>query len=148
MDIRHLVADSTVYIPVSVPGGLLSIGDAHAAQGDGEVCITAIEMAAEVRVRVDIVRGMPIVEPQFRTPAVPATPGGRGCFATTAHGPDLFAASRQAVRYMIDHLVAERGLSREEAYIVCSVAADLRICEVVDAPNWIVAAMLPESIFV
>ncbi|MCL6641640.1 MAG: acetamidase/formamidase family protein, partial [Candidatus Rokubacteria bacterium] len=62
-------------------------------------------------------------------------------------GPDLYRAAQQAVRYMIDHLVAERGLSREEAYALCSVAVDLRISEVVDAPNWIVSALLPESIF-
>ena len=63
------------------------------------------------------------------------------------HGPDLFAASQQAVRYMIDHLVETRGLSREQAYVVCSVAVDLKISEIVDAPNWIVSAFLPESIF-
>jgi acetamidase/formamidase len=148
MDIKHLVEGSTVYIPVFAPGALLSIGDAHAAQGDGEVCITAIEMAAQVRVRVDIVRGRLIAEPQFRTPPALVSSRDRGCFATTSHGPDLFESSRQAVRYMIDHLVAERGLSREEAYIVCSVAVDLKICEIVDAPNWIVSAVLPESIFV
>ena len=68
-------------------------------------------------------------------------------YATTAHGPDLYPAAQQAVRYMIEHLVEERGLSPEEAYILCSVAVDLRISEIVDAPNWIVSAFLPESIF-
>ena len=68
--------------------------------------------------------------------------------ATTAHGPDLHECARQAVRHMIDHLVRERGLSREEAYILCSVAVDLRISEIVDAPNWIVSAFLPEDVFV
>jgi acetamidase/formamidase len=147
MDIKHLVAGSTVYIPVFAPGALLSIGDAHAAQGDGEVCITAIEMAAQVRVQVDIIRARPIAEPRFRTPGSVRMASSRGAFATTSHGPDLYEASRRAVRYMIDHLVVERGLSREEAYIVCSVAVDLKICEIVDAPNWIVSAFLPESIF-
>ncbi len=71
---------------------------------------------------------------------------GRG-IATTANGPDLYASAQQAIRYMIDHIVEERGLSREEAYVVCSVAADLKISEIVDAPNWIVSAFLPESIF-
>lgn len=147
MDIKHLVAGSTVYIPVFAPGALLSIGDAHAAQGDGEVCITAIEMAAQVRVQVDIIRARPIAEPRFRTPGSVRMASSRGAFVTTSHGPDLYEASRRAVRYMIDHLVVERGLSREEAYIVCSVAVDLKICEIVDAPNWIVSAFLPESIF-
>jgi acetamidase/formamidase len=68
-------------------------------------------------------------------------------FVTTAHGPDLYAAAQQAIRYMIDHLGRERGLGREEAYALCSVAVDLRISEIVDAPNWIVSAFLPESIF-
>ena len=67
---------------------------------------------------------------------------------TTANGPDLFANAQQAIRYMIEHLVAERGLSREEAYILCSVAVDLKISEIVDAPNWIVSAFLPEGVFV
>ena len=66
----------------------------------------------------------------------------------SAVGPDLFAGAQQAIRYMIDHLATERGLSREEAYILCSVAVDLKISEIVDAPNWIVSAFLPESIFV
>ena len=68
-------------------------------------------------------------------------------YATTAHGPDLHECARQAVRHMIDHLVRSRGLSREEAYILCSVAVDLRISEIVDAPNWIVSAFLPEDVF-
>ena len=69
------------------------------------------------------------------------------CYVTTAHGPDLFAGAQQAIRYMIEHLVEERGLSREEAYILCSVAVDLKISEIVDAPNWIVSAFLPETVF-
>jgi acetamidase/formamidase len=69
-------------------------------------------------------------------------------YVTTAHGPDLFASSQQAIRYMIEHLVETRGLSREEAYVLASVAVDLRISEIVDAPNWIVSAFLPESVFV
>jgi acetamidase/formamidase len=144
MDIRQLTAGSIVYLPVWVDGALLSVGDAHAAQGDGEVCVSAVEMSARVTLRVDLRRGRSLREPQFRTPGQPA----RGAeFATTAHGPDLFAASRQAVRYLIEHMAAERGLTREEAYVVASVAADLRISEIVDAPNWIVSAFLPEAIF-
>jgi acetamidase/formamidase len=146
MDVKQLTAGTTLYLPVLVEGALFSIGDAHAAQGDGEVCITAVEMSARATLRFSLRQGWALPEPQFRTPDTPR--GARGaCFATTAHGPDLFAASQQAIRYMIDHLVAERGLSREEAYIVCSVAADLRISEIVDTPNWIVSAFLPESIF-
>jgi acetamidase/formamidase len=146
MDIKQLTAGSRVMLPVWVEGALVSVGDGHAAQGDGEVCVTAVEMAARVTLRFGLERGRALKEPQFRTAGTPA--GARGpCFATTAHGPDLFASAQQAVRYMIEHLVAERGLSREEAYILSSVCVDLRISEIVDAPNWIVSAFLPESVF-
>jgi acetamidase/formamidase len=146
MDIRQLTAGTTVYLPVWVDGALLSVGDAHAAQGDGEVCVSAVEMAAQVTVRIGLRHGRALREPQFRTS--PLGQPSRGAeFATTAHGPDLFASAQQAVRYLIEHLVAERGLTREEAYVVASVAADLRISEIVDAPNWIVSAFIPEGIF-
>jgi acetamidase/formamidase len=146
MDIKQLAAGTRLYLPVLMEGALFSVGDAHAAQGDGEVCVTAVEMAARVTVTFELEPPRGLREPQFRTPDTPRGARGR-CFVTTAHGPDLFASSQQAVRYMIEHLVAERGLSREEAYILSSVAVDLRISEIVDAPNWIVSAFLPESVF-
>ncbi len=148
MDIKQLVAGTTLYLPVWVDGALFSIGDGHAAQGDGEVCVTAVEMMARVTLRFGLEPGRHLKEPQLRTRGPLAAGANRGpYFATTAHGPDLFAAAQQAVRYMIDHLVAERGLAREEAYIVSSVAVDLKISEIVDTPNWIVSAFLPECIF-
>jgi acetamidase/formamidase len=148
MDVKQLTAGTTLYLPVWVDGALFSVGDGHGAQGDGEVCVTAVEMMARVALRFDLQPGRGLREPQFRTrgPLAAATNVGPH-YATTAHGPDLFASAQQAVRYMIDHLVAERGLSREEAYVVASVAVDLKISEIVDAPNWIVSAFLPESIF-
>jgi acetamidase/formamidase len=148
MDIKQLTAGTTLFLPVLVDGALFSAGDAHAAQGDGEVCVTAVEMSARVTLRFDLQSGRRMPEPQLRTRGPIDVATNRGpYYAVTAHGPDLFASSQQAVRYMIDHLVEERGLSREEAYIVCSVAVDLKISEIVDAPNWIVSAFLPESIF-
>lgn len=148
MDVKHLVAGTTLSLPVWVDGALFSVGDAHAAQGDGEVCVTAVEMMGQVTVRFGLAPGRELKEPQFRTSKAFAGAADRGpCFVTTAHGPDLFASAQQAIRYMIDHLATERGLSREEAYILCSVAVDLKISEIVDAPNWIVSAFLPESIF-
>jgi acetamidase/formamidase len=106
-------------------------------------------MMAQVTCRFDLLPGRRLREPQFRTRGPLAARTNTGPhYATTAHGPDLFRASQQAIRYMIDHLVEERGLSREEAYILCSVAVDLKISEIVDAPNWIVSAFLPEGIFV
>ncbi len=146
MDIKHLTVGSTLYLPVWVDGALFSIGDGHGAQGDGEVCVTAVEMAAHVTLRFNLRRGHLLPEPRLRTSAAARRPEGTR-FVTTAHGPDLFASAQQAIRYMIDHLVEERGLSREEAYILSSVAVDLSISEIVDAPNWIVSASLPESIF-
>jgi acetamidase/formamidase len=148
MDVKQLTAGATLYLPVWVDGALFSVGDGHAAQGDGEVCVTAVEMMARVTLRFDLQRGRRLAEPQLRTrgPLAPGTNRGP-YFATTAHGPDLFAAAQRAIRYMIDHLVAARGLGREEAYIVASVAVDLKISEIVDAPNWIVSAFLPETIF-
>ena len=149
MDIKQLCAGSTLYLPVLVDGALFSIGDGHGAQGDGEVCITAVEMSARVTLRFSLQRGRRIAEPRFRTAGPIGTRTNRGPhFATTAHGPDLYANSQQAIRYMIEHLVEERGLTREEAYVLCSVAVDLKISEIVDAPNWIVSAVLPESVFV
>ena len=145
VDIRQLTAGTTVYLPIWVDGALLSVGDAHAAQGDGEVCISAVEMSAHVTLRFGLRHGQPLREPQFRTPGPQPSRGAE--YATTAHGPDLFASAQQAIRYLIEHMVAERGLTREEAYVVASVAADLRISEIVDAPNWIVSAFLPEAIF-
>jgi acetamidase/formamidase len=105
-------------------------------------------MNARVTLRFGLLPGRRLEEPQLRTggPLSARTNTGRH-FATTAHGPDLFAAAQQATRYMIEHLVRERGLSREEAYILSSVAVDLKISEIVDAPNWIVSAFLPESVF-
>jgi acetamidase/formamidase len=149
MDIKQLIAGSTLWLPVLVEGALFSAGDAHAAQGDGEVCVTAVEMSGRITIRFGLQSGRRLAEPQLRTPVPPSQATNRGAhFATTAHGPDLFASSQQAIRYMIDHMVEERGLSREQAYVVCSVAVDLKISEIVDAPNWIVSAFLPESIFV
>lgn len=148
MDVKQLTEGTTLWLPVWVEGGLFSVGDAHAAQGDGEVCISAVEMSARITLRFDLDPGRGLAEPQLRTrgPIGGRTNTGPH-FATTAHGPDLFQAAQQAVRHMIDHLVRERGLSREEAYVLASVAVDLRISEIVDAPNWIVSAFLPESIF-
>jgi acetamidase/formamidase len=149
MDIKQLTAGTTLYLPVWVDGALFSVGDGHAAQGDGEVCINAVEMAAQVTLRFDLLPDRKLPEPRLRTRGpIGARTNIGPHYATTAHGPDLYRAAQQATRYMIDHLVEERGLSREEAYVVCSVAADLKISQIVDAPNWIVSAFLPESVFV
>jgi len=103
-----------------------------------------------VTLRFNLLKGANIPELRFTTPAgkkLTVTDEG-GYFVTTAHGPDLFKNAQQAVRYMIDHLVKEHSLTREQAYCLCGAAVDLKISEIVDAPNWIVSAYLPLSIFV
>lgn len=144
LDIRHLTAGATLYLPVGVEGALLSLGDTHAAQGDGEVCGTAIESAMDVVVRVSLRRDFSVSAPQYDVPGVPEP--GR-CHVCTGVGPDLLEAARDAVRAMIAWLGERHGIDREEAYALVSVACDLRIHEVVDAPNWVVGAFLPEDMF-
>lgn len=149
IDIRHLTAGARLFLPVWVEGALFSCGDCHAAQGDGEVNGTGIETPMTVRLRFNVIKQANLPELRFITP-----PGKKltvadtgGYYATTAHGPNLFANAQQAVRYMIDHVTGEYGLTREEAYCLCGAAVDLKISEIVDAPNWIVSAYLPLGIF-
>jgi len=146
MDIRGLVAGATLHLPVHVEGALFSTADCHAAQGDGEVSGTGIESSMTVTMRFDLRKGANLQEPQFFTPSPLTKTDTKGYFATTAHGPELFVNSQYAVRYMIDWLEAEHGFSRSQAYCLCSAAADLKISEIVDAPNWVVSCYLPLSV--
>ena len=145
MDIKQLTTGSTLFLPVAVEGALFSCGDGHAAQGDGEVCVTAIETTMTATLRLTVRRDLRIVGPEFETTSAGAQPGRH--YVTTGIAPDLMEATKAAVRAMIAHLVAACGLTREEAYVLCSVAADLKISEVVDAPNWVVSAFVPLSLF-
>ena len=149
IDIRHLTPGARVFFPVLVPGALFSCGDCHSAQGDGEVNGTGIETLMSVTLIFNLQKGANIPELRFITP-----PGKKltvadegGYFVTTAHGPDLFKNSQQAIRYMIDYLASEYNMTREQAYCLCGAAVDLKISEIVNAPNWIVSAYLPLSIF-
>ncbi|MGH2561260.1 MAG: acetamidase/formamidase family protein [Thermomicrobiales bacterium] len=149
MDVKQLTAGSTLYLPVQVRGGLFSAGDAHAAQGDGEVCGAGIEMESVTTLRFTLRQDLVLTQPRFET--FGPLPGGwndAGHIATTGIGPDLFEATRDAVRQMISLLVDDLELTREEAYVLCSVAVDLKISEIVDAPNWLVSAFLPKGLFV
>lgn len=148
LDIRDLTRGSRLLLPVAVPGALFSLGDTHAAQGDGEVCGTAIESAMTVRLRLSLVKNAGIRQPQYRVPATASSTEPRGFYATTGVGPDLMAAAKDAIRAMIDHLGKEYRLESTLAYALCSVAVHLRISEIVDAPNWVVSAVLPDGIFV
>ena len=148
MDTRDLNAGSVLYLPVEVPGALFSMGDAHAAQGDGEVCGTAIESPIRVSVKFEVVKGLKLNFPRFET-AGPVTRhlDEKGYEVTTGVGPDLMEAARAAVGDMIELISREHGLSPAEAYMLCSVCADLRISEIVDAPNWIVSFYFPRVVF-
>ncbi|HET6947779.1 MAG TPA: acetamidase/formamidase family protein, partial [bacterium] len=118
------------------------------AQGDGEVCGTAIESPMTISLRFTVVRQARLRRPQFELAAAPTKHiDEQGYHATTGIAPDLMAAARDAIRDMIDYLGREHKLAPELAYALCSVAVDLRISEVVDAPNWLVSAYLPRSIF-
>ena len=149
LDIRQLVAGSRLYLPVDVPGALLSIGDLHFAQGDGEVCGTAIEVAGAVTVVLHVHQDHERRSrfPSFEAPARP----GRRAFATTGipvdNAMDLSVAAREALGAMIDHLVATYGFQAAAAYALCSAVVDLRLSEVVDIPYPVVSALLPLDIF-
>ena len=148
MDIRQLTAGTVLSLPVLVPGALFSTGDAHAAQGDGEVSGTAIECNATVTLRFDLRKGRTIPTPQFRTagPLRPRSDAGPW-FAATGHDTDPRAAARAALLGVLDHLVAEHGLTPARAGILASACVDLRISQVVNAGTWTVTALLPLSVF-
>jgi acetamidase/formamidase len=148
MDTRHLVAGTTLYLPVFVPGANLSMGDGHATQGDGEVCGTAIETPMRVTVRVTARNDLHVTGPEFEAAADPWAAQRQGRrYATDGIGPDLMTAARDATRRMIEWLGREHGLDPIQAYLLCSVAVDLRISEIVDVPNWVVTAHCPLDIF-
>ena len=162
MDAKQLTGGSRLLIPVNVEGALYSVGDGHFAQGDGECCITAIEMGATAAVRFRVHQGeaarLGIRWPRFSHPgyfAAPEWAAPRNFIATMGmpvredgvqEGEDLTLAARNALINMID-LLQERGWSKQQAYIICSVAVDLRVSNVVDLPNVTVSAFLPEDIF-
>lgn len=159
MDIKQLTAGSVLTLPVDVRGALFSAGDCHFAQGDGEVTGTAIEIVGTIRLRFHVVKPddqdwrprFPVVEyaeppretarPFFATTGIPVDAEGRNGYL------DLTMAAREALREMISYLTTSRGLTREQAYVLISVAGDLRISEGVDVPNPIVSVHLPVDVF-
>lgn len=163
VDIKQLGAGAHLLVPVHTPGALFSAGDAHFAQGDGEVCGTAIEMCAALHVRFGLLKGAAtsrgVRYPQFykanASVATAEAPSG-GYYATTGlsvtaegeqHSEDLTLAARNAVLSMIDYLSSQRGWTRQQAYAICSVAVDLKVSELVDVPSFVVSALLPLRIF-
>lgn len=151
IDTRHLNVGARLRLPVFVPGAMFSAGDCHATQGDGEVCVTGIECPMRFSLRFEVVKGA-APKPwsySFTTPPGSLQPryDTAGYQAFTALGPDLMEDAKSAVRYAIDWLQREKGLSREDAYILCSLAADLKISQIVDQPNWGVSAYVSLAVF-
>jgi acetamidase/formamidase len=147
MDIRDLAEGAELYLPVEVPGGLFSVGDTHAAQGDGEVCGTAIESPCSLQAKFDLIKGANLAFPRFTTPGpVSRHLDSKGYEVTTGIGPDLMIGARNAVMGMIDLLSRRYNMASVEAYMLCSVCADLRISEIVDLPNWVVSLYFPRVV--
>ena len=138
MDDPNIGAGVTVYFPVFVKGALFSIGDTHAVQGMGEVVGTAVEAPMRILFRISVVKGHSIEEPQYETDDYYATTG----FATT-----IDEAALKATRYMIKHIEDTYGLSKAEAYMLCSLIGDLKIAEVVDLPHVLVTMHIPKDVF-
>jgi formamidase len=141
MDIRQLGAGSSVLLPVGVPGALLSLGEGHAAMGDGEICGTGVETSARTVLEIELVKDRPISAPILET--VPAARRSGAALVTTGVGPDLLAAARDAARSLVDETVRRTGLSPVHAYILASLTADLIVSEIVDLPNFVVSLHLP-----
>lgn len=138
MDDPNIVEGTTVYFPVFVEGGLFSIGDAHAAQGMGEVCGTAIEAPMRFVYEIEVLKGgRAIDEPEYETDDY---------YAVTAFGTSIDEAAKKAVKYMVGYLEAEHDLTSSEAYALCSLAGDLKIAEVVDVPHMLVAMHMSKEV--
>ncbi|MDX1718284.1 MAG: acetamidase/formamidase family protein, partial [Anderseniella sp.] len=123
LDNKELVAGSTLYLPIHVDGALFSCGDGHGAQGDGEVCVTAIETALQGTFRLSVRDDLQLSYPRAETPTHVITMGMH---------EDLDRCAEMALRDMIAWIVAQTGLSREDAYMLCSLAGDLRITQTVN----------------
>ncbi len=147
LDLRDITKGAKVYLPVAVDGALLSIGDTHAAQGDGEVCGTAVESSMKIKVSCRVIKNEPIRTPRVLTPTLSAKKEISAQYITTGIGTSLEQAAGDAIKEMIDYLNKEYKLEPEVAYCLCSVAVNLRISEVVNIPNWVVSASLPLEIF-
>lgn len=138
MDDPNMVEGTTVYFPVFVEGGLFSIGDTHAVQGLGEVSGTAIEAPMRIIYQIEVIKGKDYLkEPQYETDDY---------YAVTGFGTTIDEASKKAVGYMVDYLSAEHNLDRRDAYMLCSLAGDLHIAEVVDVPHMLVTMHMSKEV--
>ena len=144
MDVRELSAGATLYLPVLNPGALFSAGDAHAAQGDGEVSINGIECPADVTLRFQLHTGKPLPGPLLESQ--PPQAQEAEAWVVVESAPDVLAAARGATSRMIDLLMARWGFLEVHAYLLCSVAMNLRLCQVVNEPMFTISAAMPKPV--
>jgi acetamidase/formamidase len=145
MDVRELSQGATLYLPVLNRGALFSAGDAHAAQGDGEVCINGIECPANVTLRLHLHKQRPLAGPIVES-AARDEPGVSEAWIVVESGTDAIAAARAATSRMIDLLAERWGFSEVHAYLLCSVAMHLRLSQVVNEPMFTVSAAIPKHV--
>jgi acetamidase/formamidase len=146
MDVRELCAGATLYLPVFNPGALFSAGDAHAAQGDGEVCINGIECPANVTLRFQLHKSCALAGPLIESSSVRKQNTADDAWIVVESLNDAAAAARDATSRMVDLLVARWGFSDVHAYLLCSVAMHLRLSQVVNEPMFTVSAAMPKSV--
>jgi acetamidase/formamidase len=148
MDVRELCDGGALYLPVLNPGALFSAGDAHAAQGDGEVCINGIECPADVTLRFQVHKRRVLPGPMLETPAGRKleSDSEAGEWIVVESAADATAAARAATSRMIDLLADRWGFSPVQAYLLCSVAMNLRFSQVVNEPIFTVSAAIPKQI--
>jgi len=148
MDVRELCAGATLYLPVLNRGALFSAGDAHAAQGDGEVCINGMECPVDATLRFHLHKGRPLSAPMIETSAQQKrdVDSGAGEWIVVESATDSTVAARTATSRMIDFLAEHWGFSEVHAYVLCSVAMNLRISQVVNEPMFTVSAAISKKI--
>jgi acetamidase/formamidase len=148
MDVRELSTGATLYLPVLNPGALFSTGDAHAAQGDGEVCINGIECPVDVTLRFHLHKNRPLAGPMVETfaPRKQEAEADEGSWIVVESATDPTAAARGATSRMIDLLAERWGFSEIHAYLLCSVAMYLRLSQVVNEPMFTVSAAVPKHV--
>ena len=146
MDVRELSTGATLYLPVFNSGALFSAGDAHAAQGDGEVCINGIECPADVTLRFCVHKNYSLAAPLIETPAPRSPEADEGSWIVVESATDAVSAARAATSRMIDLLAGKWGFSEVHAYLLCSVAMNLRLSQVVNEPMFTVSAAISKHV--
>jgi acetamidase/formamidase len=148
MDVRELCSGATLYLPVFNHGALFSAGDAHAAQGDGEVCINGIECPADVTLRFTVLKDVPLAGPLIETPAPRKqdSDADQGSWIVVESATDAATAACGATSRMVDLLAQRWGFSELHAYVLCSVAMNLRLSQVVNEPMFTVSAAIAKHV--